>query len=142
MLNKVKYSGCLLIRNDSYFVLQKRDIKEGISNPGMITVFGGGVKQSENSRVALVRELKEELELNISIDSPIFLGYFERYDTVKKYIVGCKFYYLNISNMLYKCHEGRVVELPISDGVVFDNIVGPICSEIILRYKLIKRLKL
>lgn len=49
-------------------ILQKRDDKPDINNPGMITAFGGAVEANETTRQAAVRELHEETNLAFGID--------------------------------------------------------------------------
>ena len=57
------YAGALLITPDNKIILQQRDNKPGIMNPGQITTFGGAVEEGETPEQAIVRELKEELDL-------------------------------------------------------------------------------
>lgn len=49
-------------------LLQKRDNKLGIANPGQIGIFGGTIEGDEDPRFAAVREAREELELEILPD--------------------------------------------------------------------------
>lgn len=63
-MSKSKYAGALLITPDYKIIFQQRDNRPGIINPGQITTFGGAVEDSESSEQAIVRELKEELDLD------------------------------------------------------------------------------
>lgn len=58
------YAGAILFRDDK-ILLQLRDKKPRVRNPGQWGIFGGGIKKGESPHEAIQRELKEELELNI-----------------------------------------------------------------------------
>lgn len=58
-------AGVLLKDKNGKFLLQLRDRKKTISSPGKWSVFGGGVKRNETPLDAIVREMKEELELDM-----------------------------------------------------------------------------
>ncbi len=58
-----QYAGALLVTPDGKIILQQRDNKPGIMNPGQITTFGGAVEDGETPEQAIIRELKEELDL-------------------------------------------------------------------------------
>jgi len=47
----------ILIRTDEALILQHRDDKPGITNPGFITSFGGGVEPGETPAQAALREI-------------------------------------------------------------------------------------
>lgn len=55
----------LIISTDGTVLLQKRDQKSGITNPGKISMFGGSVEEGETVEAALGRELEEELGMKI-----------------------------------------------------------------------------
>ena len=54
----------LLERNN--FVLQLRDNKPTIEAPGMWSLFGGIVEKNEDPDVAMLREIAEELCINVN----------------------------------------------------------------------------
>lgn len=54
----------ILVTPDGRYLLQLRDDKPGIWDPGRWGCFGGSVDQGEAPEEALLRELGEELELN------------------------------------------------------------------------------
>jgi 8-oxo-dGTP pyrophosphatase MutT (NUDIX family) len=60
-----QYAAVLLETPDGKLIFHKRDNKPGIANPGMIGFFGGGVEEGETFLQAAVREIKEELDLNL-----------------------------------------------------------------------------
>jgi 8-oxo-dGTP diphosphatase len=59
------YSGAILRNNKGKILFQLRD--ENGRNPNKWGIFGGGIKKGENPTNALIREIKEELGINISI---------------------------------------------------------------------------
>lgn len=58
------YAGVVLF-NKNKFLLQLRDNNPNILNPNKWGIFGGGIKKGENPEQAAIRELREELELNV-----------------------------------------------------------------------------
>jgi 8-oxo-dGTP diphosphatase len=60
------------------YVMQLRDNKPGIAAPGVWALFGGRVEYGEEPKAALIREVQEELGLNLPDCS--FLGSLERDD--------------------------------------------------------------
>ena len=64
--NIKRTANVLVIDQKGNFILQKRDDKPGITNPGMITGFGGTVEGGETVRQAAQRELQEETNLRFN----------------------------------------------------------------------------
>lgn len=62
----------LVSSSDGILVMQQRDNTPGITNPGMITGFGGAVEKGESTRQAAVRELREETNLAFESDELIY----------------------------------------------------------------------
>lgn len=58
----------LLVRSDGAVILQVRDNKPGISNPGLISSFGGHIEPGEEPIDAAVREINEETNLDLIKD--------------------------------------------------------------------------
>jgi len=65
-----KYAGLLLVTPKDELIMQQRDDKPDIENPGMISPFGGSVEPGETVEEALKREIMEEL--NYSPVNPSF----------------------------------------------------------------------
>ena len=63
--NKRKYSVVILKTSNGELIFHHRDNKPNIANPDMVGVFGGGVEKNESFEEAAVREIKEELDLDI-----------------------------------------------------------------------------
>jgi 8-oxo-dGTP pyrophosphatase MutT (NUDIX family) len=55
----------VLLANGRY-VMQLRDDRPGISDPGVWALFGGRIEPGETPRAALVREIQEELGIHLS----------------------------------------------------------------------------
>lgn len=68
----------LLVRSDGALVLQQRDQKPGISNPGLVTTFGGHIEFGETPLQAAVREINEETNLNLTADQLTFFGKYHK----------------------------------------------------------------
>ncbi len=66
----------LLITSEGQVILQQREEKPGIVNPGLISMFGGTIKAKDSIKEGLKRELLEELELNTDKYSLKDLGVF------------------------------------------------------------------
>lgn len=64
----------ILVRTDGAIVLQQRDNKPGITNPGAITPFGGNVEPGETPLQAAYRELQEETNLVVRLSDLEFFG--------------------------------------------------------------------
>ena len=60
------YVGALLVDTNGKLIVQQRDDKPGITNPGMVSLFGGTSHEGESPIETLRRELQEELELEVN----------------------------------------------------------------------------
>lgn len=60
------YVGALLVDTNDKLIAQQRDDKPGITNPGMVSLFGGTSHEDESPIETLRRELQEELELEVN----------------------------------------------------------------------------
>ena len=60
------YVGALLVDTNGKLIAQQRDDKPGITNPGIVSLFGGTSHEGESPIETLRRELQEELELEVS----------------------------------------------------------------------------
>jgi 8-oxo-dGTP diphosphatase len=58
------------------YVLQLRDTRQGIADPGVWALFGGRIEHDETPRAALAREVEEEL--GIHLRDCRLVGKFER----------------------------------------------------------------
>jgi 8-oxo-dGTP pyrophosphatase MutT (NUDIX family) len=62
----------ILVRHDGALILQHRDEKPGITNPGRVTAFGGSGEGKETPRETAWREINEETNLGLDVDDLIF----------------------------------------------------------------------
>ncbi|MDC3288491.1 NUDIX domain-containing protein [Candidatus Pelagibacter sp.] len=70
-----KSVGAIIFYNGKY-LLQKRDNKKNIFFPNFWGVFGGSVDPKESKKKAVIRELKEEISLEMHLKKKIFSIYF------------------------------------------------------------------
>lgn len=76
-LNVRHYGNVILVDPAGHLVLQQRDDKPGIANPGGIDIFGGSAEPSDTSLIqTAARELHEETNASFTIDD---LKYFRLY---------------------------------------------------------------
>lgn len=59
----VRVANALLVLPDHRWVMQRRDDKPNIADPGMLSFFGGHIEDGEAPGDAIVRELAEETSL-------------------------------------------------------------------------------
>jgi len=67
-------AAALLVLEDGRYLLQRRDDLAHIWYPGHWGLFGGGVDRGEDAVAALRRELREELELDMT-DAKLFVSF-------------------------------------------------------------------
>ena len=68
----------LLVRSDGALVLQQRDNRPDITNPGKVSAFGGSVEAGETPLQAAVRELGEETNLRLTDKDLTFFGTYQK----------------------------------------------------------------
>lgn len=97
------YVGALLVDTNGKLIAQQRDDKPGITNPGMVSLFGGTSHESESPIETLRRELREELELEVNSNNLLL-------QTVKHENgtnVACSIYIVTgVDTEKLKLHEG------------------------------------
>ena len=58
----------IVLEREGKFLLQLRSNVEGIPNPNKWGFFGGCIEEGENPQDTIVREIKEELNINLEKD--------------------------------------------------------------------------
>lgn len=71
----------IILKKEGRFLLQLRDNKKEILNPNMWAFFGGGVEKGEEPIEGVIREVKEELNLDFKKEE---LRYITRFYLPKK----------------------------------------------------------
>ena len=99
----------LLESTDKKVILQKRDDKPGINHPGKVTLFAGGVEEGEEPLAAALRELKEELTLDLWPEDLTFLCEFTRTHPNGARGVVYVFIARNIDPKLLSLQEGEAI---------------------------------
>ncbi len=82
IVNKRVSSRAIIIENDKVLLMFRRKIKDGIVNEYYV-VPGGGTEENETLEETVIRELKEELNIDIEIIK--YLGQIEYKDTIGNY---------------------------------------------------------
>lgn len=106
-----RYCGAVLFDKSGNVIVQSRDQKPGIVNPGMITLFGGGQDENEPSQACIIRELSEELGLKAGPDDLRFLGYVDKVETDDG-ITRCSIFSVDgIEPDALRLREGRAIAI-------------------------------
>lgn len=101
-------AGILLIDPEGNFVMQHRDNKPTITNPGKVTVFGGSVEIGESIREAAMRELTEETSLRPTSNDLTYLTTLFQEKAVDGLSRWCTYYVLqNVSTDGFEIYEGQ-----------------------------------
>jgi len=101
--SKVGGVGVLLKTKDGKFIFQERDLNTD-RNPGMIAPFGGGVEKDEDIYGATIRELSEELEIEVEKKDLGFVGIFPSKNTPGQFIAMLE---LDLDVIPKKTNEGK-----------------------------------
>jgi 8-oxo-dGTP pyrophosphatase MutT (NUDIX family) len=131
------YVGVVLISDQNEYILQKRDDKAGIVNPGLITPFGGSAKKDESLIGAAIREIEEELSLALVAESLKVLTYFLKTENDQSHTF-MYFYYcmekINVNTLIL--HEGKEISLfSIEDPIPPEQKLSIVCKDVIDEYK-------
>jgi 8-oxo-dGTP pyrophosphatase MutT (NUDIX family) len=113
---KKEFAGVILLTNDGRFILQLRDDKPGIVDPGKLSIFAGRVEAGEDMLTAARRELFEETTLR---DVPLeFFQSFEK-DPARHGAPGiCHIYVAkDIDPAMVDVHEGQGYRLRSIDEI-------------------------
>ena len=110
MIFKMKKEGTVVIILNSVnkFLLQLRDNKPGIEFPGKWSLFGGGMETGETPTECIIREIKEEINLQVAQEEII---YFKEYK-LENEIIHTFVFKTNLSpSKEIQLNEGQKAEL-------------------------------
>ncbi|MEO9476757.1 MAG: NUDIX domain-containing protein [Cyclobacteriaceae bacterium] len=107
--NKKFYCATLLISEENKYILQRRDSSSAVTNPGMISAFGGRLEGDETPIQCAIRELNEELSLKIDESD---LGFLYRTKVLfDGKIIECIFFIIKSIKIKDLClTEGKKIE--------------------------------
>ncbi|HKT20576.1 MAG TPA: NUDIX domain-containing protein [Stellaceae bacterium] len=117
----------LILVEGSGYLMQLRDSRPDIWYPGHWGLFGGGVEPGEDPLMALARELKEELELELH--APEFFAEFHfdlRELKLERYFR--RFYIVPISHAVATrlvLHEGAEMQIFAGESILREPRVTP-----------------
>ncbi len=131
-------SAFVILENcNNQIILQKRDNKPDIVQPGMISFFGGSIENGETPLEGAIREIKEELCLILDPKNVNFFGKYPKSNKSENYYVfvskniistgldlkeGEAIYYLEKSADLEKLNSSNTTKKIISDYLKNENI--------------------
>ena len=136
-LNKPAVVSILVVDKKGNFVMQKRDNIPGITNPDMVTGFGGHVDPDDTTlRRAATRELHEETNLSFSSDD---LRYFKTYrKTVATHHEDSYVTFYLLSGVLtedLEVYEGQGFEIVTPHDNLDALLLSPLARHVLTEYK-------
>ncbi len=132
-----RYAGVVLVSTNNEFILQRRDNKKGIVNPGLITPFGGSCKSEEHTQNCAIREIQEELNYQLLPEKLSFLTHFLKQEKDGSYTY-MHFYSYNekIDAKRLNLSEGEGIELtPLEKDVSAIENYSAVCKRVINEFK-------
>ena len=102
------YSHAILTTLDGRFIMQSRGYNPGITNPGGISLFGGGLEGGETPLECMKRELMEEIELEVGNFELLWVSHGTAPDKVTP---AERYHYLvkNVDPSTLTLHEGDAI---------------------------------
>ncbi|MDA8637307.1 NUDIX domain-containing protein [Rhodospirillales bacterium] len=108
-------SAVILTDDTGRYVVQRRDIKPGIFYPGHLGLFGGACNKGESFENAAVRELNEEISLNLEGRLTFFTRMTLGFEPFGKASVEREFFHAALS-------RDEVEKIIVREGVGFEAI--------------------
>lgn len=98
----------ILVRRDGALILQQRDDKPGITNPGMVASFGGHIEANEKPVDAAIREINEETNLSLKKSDLKFFGKYRKTKQIHGEDWDVYYYVANdVDDRALKVYEGQ-----------------------------------
>lgn len=132
-IGKLTIVNALVVDTQGNFVMQKRDNKPGISNPNMVTGFGGHLDSTDKTlRDGIARELREETNLKFSnAELRYFKTYHKQPDIHGEDSYVTYFILPNVSTEGLEVYEGQGFEI-VSPDDDFDTILlSPLVRQVL-----------
>ena len=131
----------ILLNREGKFILQKRDDKPGIRNPGMLSVWGGAVEGDEKPVEAAVREVREETNLQPEGGDVHYLREYRRdYKVGDKQVVNHVFIIKDVDERTLEVYEGQGYQVVDPKTQTTDPLYTKLTAELIKEYSLAKSL--
>ncbi len=125
----------ILIRKDGAIIMQHRDDKPGITNPGAITAFGGNVEPGETPLQAATREINEETSLDAQAHELEFFGTYQK--TAAQHGEDREVHYFilrNVDDSNFKIYEGQGFYLIHNLKELREAKTSPLVREVLEEY--------
>lgn len=114
----------MIIKYDDFYLLQLRDNKSNIFFPNKFGLFGGAINKNETSRDCVLREIKEELNLNLKNNRISYItnvSFEIKKKTINRYIYKATLNKKEFNSI--KIREGQKVEKLDKKTVLNGNLV-------------------
>ena len=98
----------LILKKKNQFLLQLRDKKKNIKSPNHWSLFGGLKRKKESYCKCIIREVKEELSINIK--TPKFLTKISYFYKINKNTKNIKYFYF------IKLNESKIKKMKLNEG--------------------------
>lgn len=123
----------IIVDKDGNVVLQRRDDKPGIGNPGMATCFGGHPEPEDHSlRDTAIREMREETNISFDEDELTYFKTYRKRPETHGEDVYVTYYMLrdvDISNLEVFEGQGYEIATPETDLVAMN--VSPLAQQVL-----------
>ena len=122
-----RYSGVVLRNLEGRVFLQQRDNKAGIVNPGRVTLFGGVQEKNESAVDCAIRELAEELCIEVATSELEFLGCVDKLETDGS-TTRCSIYLMERADPeRFSLREGKAIVEGSADTLSTAENVSAVC---------------
>lgn len=98
----------LLVKKNGCIILQLRDDKPEITNPGFVSSFGGKIEYGETPQKAALREIREETNLRPRLTELVYFGKYRKNKDVHGEDWDVYYFLLNdVEDRGLEVYEGR-----------------------------------
>jgi len=128
------YSGFLLKTTDNKLLLQQRDNKPDIANPGMIAIFGGTAEVNEIPTDCAKREAAEEVGLSVSKKNLKSLGIYQTTVPNVGEVESHVFLIENVNQNDLHLNEGESIFVLDPNQDITTLNLTPVCRQVLTKY--------